>query len=70
MFAAIMYLTDEVLCTLHVHLSVEPGISEKGGGVRARVLQGSRARGLLSSLITAQVTYLWVCTLLVKFATA
>lgn len=28
----IMHLTDEILCSLHVHLSVAAGISERGEG--------------------------------------
>lgn len=30
--SAIVHLTDEILCSLHVHLSVAAGISKKTGG--------------------------------------
>ena len=30
--SAIMHLTDELLCSLHVHLSVAEGISKGEGG--------------------------------------
>lgn len=53
--SAIMHLTDEIFCSLHVHLSVTAGISKIGGEERvARVHPHSRARESLPSLITVQ----------------
>lgn len=52
--SAIMHLTDEIFCSLHVHLSVAAGISRTGGGGWHGCIRASRARGSVPPLITIE----------------